>query len=649
LYFDDSDLPALREAVKDGMRGRAGDFILRWGRRLLDPADPHYFDIRERRRDLWRRRESIQTWRASLEMLAHAYVISGDVRYADAVRDAVMITIRDGLADKSFDGTGAYGGWRRTSTHQHDKGAYAITLCTAFDFCHDRFSDEDRRVFADHAAESRELARQPLVRSTDVRFAINNRGSRALVGVEGFYALTLEGDAPRFGGELEVPTFAAAETYLATAFDGDGYPLEGWGYHTLGLFALYFLALARSGREDLRGLEVFRRNLHALAYEVLPAGRTCNNLNDCEEECGSAGPFVGIMSEPAGALVPWLLERLDLHPQRWQRAQEDLGYAFYQSPWLTVALFWDESVPLRSPRELGYPSSRCFVEAGVAALRTGWGEHDLLLVHRCGRGFAAMHRQSDQNHLALYALGEPFLVDEGYGRDLSGRAELADLPPRYFGRTEVHNTVMIDGQSQHNTLVDMGFSSARLLQCQLHREWATTLGDARGAYGQWRVIQRALRRVILIKRPQPVVLVIDDVLVDRDEASHLYEALWRSAAGNHIEARDDRFLIYGQRHLLHGQVLFSASPASLEVRQQVLLPQLRVKVRAGRLLMVTALCPTPAQVAPLRCTCRRISDSEFAIEVVDGNKVRWSLLAGTAMRPGPWSRPSPVLCRRSRS
>jgi hypothetical protein len=629
LFFSAEDLPSLRARANSGVRRQAMQVILRWADRLLDPTHPDHFDIATRQREIWKQRASIFTWRAAMSFLTWAYVLSGERRYGEAARDALMITIQDKLADQRFPAEGAdHDGWRRSRMHQHDKGNYAVTICTVYDCCYDLFSDEQRRRFIEHALESYQVFMDPAVRERDRVFIFNNRGARAFTGCAGFYPLTLEGDV-----EIAAPMHAPAERFLMVAWDADGYPAEGLGYGgVLGEMFLFAHALARSGRDDLRRLPAFEQAIHSMLYQTLPWGGDCNNLNDTERNCGGAMPFIGVMSRPAGAIVPWLLQRVDLHPDRIRHCDTSIVEAYYRGPWIMAALFWDDAIPLKTPEELGYPVSHCFLRSGVAAMRTGWGDDDLLLVHRAGPCVPQMHNQSDQNHLALYARGERFLIDEGYGdRIKHWPSDVPPPPARYYGYTQAHNSVVIDGQSQNGTIMDGRTAQGIFRQWFSGSDWDTTLGDARAAYGNQRVIDEAARRVVLVRRaPLPYLVVIDTAAVDATGTPHTFDVLWRTDTGNRIDTQGPRATIVGRQADCHGEVLYSSAPADMVVQEHLLALQWRVRVTGSRLEMVTVWCPTPrGQPAP-RFTCARQPDGRFAVTMEHAG-VRQTVLAGTQL------------------
>ena len=133
------------------------------------------------------------------------------------------------------------------------------------------------------------------------------------------------------------------------------------------------------------------------------------------------------MGTPRGALLPWLVRQLDLHPARidtWlgeRRLGQPINAPLAETL-LYFLLWWRDDAPVRAPDALGYPLARHFRDRGLASLRTGWGPQDWLVSHVCGRQHHAGHRQGDANHVSFYALGESFLVDAGYG-DLAAQAD----------------------------------------------------------------------------------------------------------------------------------------------------------------------------------------------------------------------------------
>lgn len=87
------------------------------------------------------------------------------------------------------------------------------------------------------------------------------------------------------------------------------------------------------------------------------------------------------------------------------------------------------------------PASHAFPEAGLYALRNGWGQDQIYLALHCSPPAITSHDQPDNGTFELYAYGRWLMPDSGfytYGRDPVARA--------WHRQTQVHQTLTLDGQ-----------------------------------------------------------------------------------------------------------------------------------------------------------------------------------------------------------
>jgi len=264
----------------------------------------------------------------------------------------------------------------------------------------------------------------------------------------------------------------------------------------------------------------------------------------------------------------------------------------------------------------------------IASLRTGWEADDWLVTHICGRAEHACHHQGDNNHVSLYALGESFLVDAGYGQPFGNYAETVD---RWFGLTASDNCVLIDRDNQR------GWAQGEMLDFQRTDAFDTSLGDASTGVGP---DHQARRRVVLMRAgPAPYVAVVD--ANEKDGAEFEALALWHTHRENRVEIDPEarRFLIRGPRRRCAGAVLWPLD-AELSVGEDRGRPQLRVRASARVAEMVTVFCPLPAGADAPRFAAERIGPGAFRIACSLGGATS-TLEAAAAVR-GPLGAPLPV-------
>ena len=633
LLFGKEDIPALREWAQEGLRGRMLERLVHACECFLDSSHPQHFDFRERRRELWQQRSGIFAVLPTLNALATAYVFTGREEFAECVRDAVMTIIDEGLADVH---SLAYGntneGWRHGPGH--DKGKFAQAIAWTYDTCSHCFSPEQRARLGDYATESIELAAEH--RTFDQAQIANNRGVAGIM-VPFIYSLVLEGESelPEVT-PLMVNAVVNIERYLFLSFDGDGAPYEGPGYAGRLSFVTWLAdAIRRRGGPDLLTNDRFERFLDYLLYELIPGTDSVNDLNDTRIPCGSVAGCLHLMGTESGALLPWLARRLDLHPERtasWLNGEDWEPGDFDLASFLPFLLHWDDDAPVRTPQELGYPLSHCFTTRGVASMRSGWDDDDALVSHFSGRQELYCHRQGDFNHLSFYALGEPFLVDAGYGPPFR---ELAQPVDRWFGLTSAHNCVLIDGMEQRGVIESPGWAEGRILDFQHSEAFDTSLGDASSCTGPDHRVKRSLRRVAFVRgAPLPFLAVLD--VNEKDGEPFLAECLWITDPDATLETDDRGAVIQGKENDCQVCVLWPLD-AQISMGESFGRPQLKIAVEERVAEMVTLFCPIRRGETPPVFSCAREAEGQFLVTCdQNGQTVTLRL---TAITSGPLRKP----------
>ncbi len=624
LLFSAAELPALRAGAASGLKAEVLVRLRQRCSELMDPGHPDVLDWRTRARDIWRSRKGIFPIVSGLDTLAAGYAFTGDPAIGDYARDVVMTIIEQKLADIPSRSWGAATqGWRRGAGH--DKGNLSRAMAWVYDFCYDRFTPAQRARFADFARVCMILNRSTW--REDWWQIANNRGSRGILA-SSWLAMALEGDAelpdaPRAMVDCEL----AVEHYLFLAHDAAGAPFEGPGYAgCLAYMAATAEALRRRGGPNLLTNNRFERMPEYLAYELLPWGGAANNWNDCDEANGSIAGSLPLMGTARAPLLPWLARQLDLHPERGAAHMEGQHLLYF-------LLWWKDDQPLRTPADLGFPPARLFPGRGIASMRTGWGAEDWLLSFFCGPQQYKCHRQGDFNHLSLYALGERFLVDAGYG-GASRTANVEQTLNRWFGETDAHNTVTLDGGAQRGTALTRGWPEGEMIEFRHGDDFDAALGDASSTCGPDHRVRRALRRVVLVRAgPAQYVAVVD--VHEKDGSPFRAEAHWHTDPDNRIDAEGRRFVIQGRRNRCIGEVLYPTD-AAVTVGEHCGRPQVRVISEGGVVESVTILCPRrPGEVRP-RFAAVREGEGRFRIECeLDGAR---SVLSCAAAVEGPLRR-----------
>jgi hypothetical protein len=169
-------------------------------------------------------------------------------------------------------------------------------------------------------------------------------------------------------------------------------------------------------------------------------------------------------------------------------------------------LWYDPSLESRSPTDL--PATRLFPGLSWAFLRSRWDDPQAILFAFKGGQCDWDHHHHDGNSFALYAYGQPLLVDFFYPRTTWGIT------------AEAHNTIMVNGKDQRGHIKVAGAHGRpdhrTVLGDLVEAPWyARLVGDASLAYDQDDV-RSFVREVMYLRKTDPqgppdYFLVFDDV------------------------------------------------------------------------------------------------------------------------------------------
>jgi len=590
------------------------DQLVVHARTLIDPQSECFLDYRELQKPFWRSRGGIFIVPPAMQTLAIASAISHERAFAKAARDTLLAIIDHQLADSASLAWGSKtSGWRHGEAH--DKFLFALGVWSVLEFAGDAFATEHRTKIHTFLLDSLNISLA--VRHGDHANITNNRGVRGLLSSV-IWTLLLDAFEPVKEREAILDRgWIGLEKHLYFVFDAQGAPYEGPAYagNTLGSLALLAEVLRCAGKPNLLLHRAFERHPRYLAYELVPGRSSVNNLNDSANPCGSVSGCLHWMTKPGGEIIPWITRQLDLAPVRTGENETVRGPVIDE--FINFVLWWDDAVPVRSPQDLGWPDSAVFPMRGVVSHRTGWREDDLLVSHFCGRQEVLCHRQGDQNHLALYAHGDRLLVDAGYGSEVKSMDQAMD---RWFGLTEAHNCVLIDGLNQRGVIESPGWSEGEMLDFSNEPARSTSLGDASSATGVDHRIRQSLRRVTLHRQTTvPVVSVVD--LNERDGGTFVTEILWHTHPDHRWTLTDHGGIIHATKLDCHVFVFnLHQKPFGLFVETGFGRPRLRVRCEAPRSKFVTLFVPLPTGQPAPQAQC-------------DGEEFRLTTSAGTFVVP----------------
>ena len=590
LLFDENDLPELRQRAR-GVRGRKLlDHAVRYCERYQDPADALYFDFRERRNMYWRTRRGNFMVPSHMGALALVGWLAERRDFLETARDALLVVIEERLADQELPPDPpqkqSYPGWRRN--HGHDAGKYFFQLGFLYDTLQHLMTAEQRRTVLAHAQESMEIGRESVPRA--LQGLANNRGGRFMVGLCVLAAAVR--DEPGIDGDPAADLAdwgpVVLDEAVRWAFGRDGGTFEGnsYGPSALTFYLLGAQAFARFCGRDLRRDVRFARVADYLTHELVMPRGFFNNFNDCHKgQTAHVLIYAGCRRDRPAALWTWDQALGDDGSPYSVTAESFHATDFPAIPW---SLLWVADEPkAQRPEACGYARARHFRERGMVSMRTGWSAEDMHVSMFSGRQSRTCHRQSDQNQVTVYALGEHFLIDPGYTVTDPATGETVRA-----GGPEAHNAVWIDGKGQHGPHDGVGWPEGRIAAFENGDDFAYVLADARECYGPHGTIARAERHLYFSRRgdADPYLIWIDDLEVDETGEEHEFALSLLTAPGNAFAEEGGRVCVRAPGAVMDVHVALPDDPA-LDYGFYGEYPRLRMATRAARGRFVMLLHP----------------------------------------------------------
>lgn len=354
---------------------------------------------------------------------------------------AFLLTGKEEFLKRALDMAEAISQWPRWGDKDYSPGpcldTYSLTtgMSVLYDWLYDHIPIAIREKIRDAITEKGvkflyEYAMKPGTLSYDPGAWPN--GYSMMNSALGIGALAVLGEVPESRVWLQC-AIDKARLFVDKEGGIDGGLVEGIGYGSAAVdpLTLFLGSLKRAtGRNELEH-PYFKYALHFPIYFLSPGGSTCANFGDNGTALGSSPGLVGTAKILAMAnndgLAAWYLRRLG------------------RDDWQTKGV-----VPT-GPHELGFADSKVFRDIGWAALRTGWGDDDLLLAFKSGTPFH--HNHLDQNSFILAFKGTWLANDPGYQRynmrypTESDRERIRHEHLYTYG-TSGHNSLLVDGEGQ---------------------------------------------------------------------------------------------------------------------------------------------------------------------------------------------------------
>ena len=369
-------------------------------------------------------------------------------------------------------------------------GKIAIAVGQAYDWLYPLLTETERQAV--RTAIMDKGVTQAYVDYQSGRYRGDAQGNRIAhsFGGIGVAAYAILGEDPSNPGlEPYLPVIEKVMEEYVDSFDRQGGWSEGVGYQGYGLCdasgGLYYMEAA----QRVRGIDLYDRpgirNAIYFPLYLLPPDRkgSTDSFSDISLETWySAAAVARLASAYRNGHAQWYYHHVPVY-------HHDLVPEF---------LWYDGTVEEVPPDTL--PRSRLFPDIGWAALRTGWGVNDTLLVFRSGPKFTD-HNRPEQNSFMLDARGERLIIAPALSS--LGYSDPAYYP--YYAATVSQNTVLVNHNplSQNRYVNSYGEPAGRITEFISTDFYDAVTGSAAAAYGG--SLSRYIRHIVFIRKDYVVL------------------------------------------------------------------------------------------------------------------------------------------------
>jgi len=475
-----------------------------------------------------------------------------------------------------------YKGW--LSDNSLDLGHATLPFAVAYDLVHDLLSVEDTKCIADYYEPF--FHRLCGLRYECVRQMPANSPIIGHCGV-GLMALSLWDAFPEDRRGVLVETIRSARAYAMAGLDGaikaDGACVEGSGYSSA---SMHYLAVFSEGLRRVCDVNLFehptwQRNPVYLCCEMLPGGGAINNFNDNHFDGVTTGYWMMAARSTGDKTGAWV----------WEHFSGPGGSGNYHRGGGTVelpyvVLYRGSDASDMTPQDLGISKVHHFDSIQHLVMRTGWDADDLHVSFQCTPYEADVHAhsQADRMNLTMFALGERFVIDSGYGTvPIEGSTQV-----RRLGKLgESHNQVLIDGKAQSTSPVQEGVEDhSKPIGWGQKGDWVWAVGEATAFYEDAHLVRRAV--ATRLTKTDPIVLIADVVVLE--DAEHTFDWLLQTETDNTFAIEDDGAKLTGHRTGAEVQVTQVANlPVSWSQEEWISHPRLKGSSKGTLLVSLTAI------------------------------------------------------------
>lgn len=454
----------------------AANAVLKRDEPLFAEPDPWkaYDDPRAAYIDAFR---TMRPYTRGMETCAHAYLLTGDPRFAAEARRRLMH-----FMTWDVDGPSSINGPTELGM---DIAEHAPRT---FDWIYDTLTDDQRALCLDVLSRRiGQIHRMHRRRPFESRPFSSHPGRMIGFAVEG--SIVLAHDVPEAAQWLDYTLKVLWSVYPAWGRNDGGWH-EGVSYWT-GYMRRMFRIVAELDRLGIPLKDKpFFQNTGDFGLWVAYPHRGHRAFGDGYE---------GRVGRSQADLMYTISSLYDNPYYRWYAEQMRGGPRGPESLHLRRT-----DLEARPPTDL--PLSKAFKDIGLVAMhsRMDQPEENILLLFQSNPFGAISHNHANQNTFVLEAFGEPLAISSGYYQEYG-----APHHRQWVWQTRAHNGILVDGEGQ---IPRSARSRGRIVSHMETGDWAYALGDAVQAYGDR--LRRSYRHVLFIR---PDYFVIVDDLETRDD------------------------------------------------------------------------------------------------------------------------------------
>ena len=435
LFFTAERINRLRERVaEDGVFKEASDKIIEQADRLLDAklVSKEYAEGGGGQHGNYGRPSGQISDMGP--MLGFAYQMTGDKRYAEKLRDALI----------HYSGLSRWAGDAHHDPPWHSElntARFCYGYAVGYDSIYDFLLEDDRKTIAESMVRLGILPTlDDWVLGEKRIHALDSMGHNwwsVCVSMAGLASLSLVGDHPQAEAWAQRVSDVFPEWFYYQGnilqnkpanFDSKGAFYESVSYANYALSEYLLFRLAYSnvfGKSALPDIPLLETAGDFFVHSCYPASDSVMSLNFGDSSLRTTG---------ARTMRLLLANGYDKPQYHWYLTRTDRGLS---DP---VGLLYDKLQP-RQAVDYDFTESMLYPDIGWAVLRSSWQDNATMLAIKSG--FAWNHAHPDAGSFMLFHHGVPLIIDSG--NCSYSRREYTS----YYRHSKAHNVILTDGYAQN--------------------------------------------------------------------------------------------------------------------------------------------------------------------------------------------------------